>query len=53
MSARPSLVSAESTTVTELTGKVSLKNGGEEIAWDDIKKVAQELNKDTSEGEDH
>lgn len=46
MSARPSLVSAESTTVTELTGKVSLKNGGEEIAWDDIKKVAQELNKE-------
>ena len=46
MSARPSLVSAESTTVTELTGKVSLKNDGEEIAWDDIKKVAQELNKE-------
>jgi len=46
MSARPSLVSAESTTVTELTGKVSLKNAGEEIAWDDIKKVAQELNKE-------
>ena len=46
MSARPSIVSAESTTVTELTGKVSLKNGGEEIAWDDIKKVAQELNKE-------
>jgi len=44
---RPSIVSLESTIVTELTGKASLKNGGKEIAtWDDIKKVAQELNKE-------